>query len=155
MPNSVAEDLFGLVRIGGFAAHADAGVSVVRKLGATETERIGCFSEERGYGQSMNVGLSESEHQSVFGERFLDAKKLEVVAVDGGEFLRGVFEREGKDRDFGALDVFGKVGVRAFGSDAAFLARDDLGGILDTVEDAVTHFWATLSTVMEAQESLT
>jgi hypothetical protein len=53
----------------------------------------------------MNVGLAESEHQSVFRERFLDAEEFEVVAVDGGEFLRSVFEGEGKNRDFGAFDV--------------------------------------------------
>ena len=135
----IAEDLFGLVRIGGFAAHADAGVSIVRELGTAETERIGRFPEERGYGKSMNVGLSESKHQSVFRERFLDAEEFEVVAVDGGDFLRSIFESEGKDRDFGAFDILRKVGIRAFGSDAAFFAGDNLRGILDPVEDAVMH----------------
>lgn len=42
----IAEDFFDLVGVGGLAAHADAGVSVVRKLGTAETERIGRFPEE-------------------------------------------------------------------------------------------------------------
>jgi hypothetical protein len=39
----------------------------------------------------------------------------------------------------GAFDVLGKVGIRAFGSDAAFFAGDNLSGILDPVENAVMH----------------
>ena len=50
-----------------------------------------------------------------------------------------MFESEGKDRDFGMFDVLGKVGVGAFGSDSAFFSGDNLSGILDPVEHAVTH----------------
>jgi len=87
----------------------------------------------------MNVGLPKSQYQTVFGERLFHTEEFEVVAVDGGEFLGSVFEGEGKDRDFGAFDVLGKVGIRAFGTDAAFFAGDDLSGILDPVEDPVMH----------------
>src|SRR4030043_240337 len=62
-----------------------------------------------------------------------------VVAVDDGEFLRSIFEGEREDRDFGPFDVLGKVGVRTFGADAAFLSGDDLRGILNAVENAVMH----------------
>ncbi len=136
----IAEDLFGLVGVGGLAAHADASVPVVRKFGTAEAERIGCFSEERGYGKIMDVGLSESQNQSVFCERFLDPEEFEVVAVDDGEVLSSVFEGERKDRDFGAFDVLRKVGIRAFGSDAAFLSGDNPSGILDPVKDPVVDF---------------
>lgn len=101
---------------------------------------IGRFAEERGYGESMNVGLAESERQAVFGERFLDAEEFEVVAVDDGEFLGSVFEDEREDGDFGALDVRGRFGIRAFGSDAAFFAGDDQRRILDPVKQEVTDF---------------
>jgi hypothetical protein len=40
----------------------------------------------------------------------------------------------------GAFDVLGKVSIRAFGSDAAFFAGDDLSGILDPVEHTVMDF---------------
>ena len=135
----VAEDLLGLVRVGRIAAYADAGVSIVREFGTTEMDRIGCFSKEGRNQDFMNIGLSKSENQAEFGQRLLDAKEFEVVAVEGGEFFGGVFEGEGKDRDFGAFDVLGEVGVGAFDSDAAFFAGDNLRGILDPVEHAVTH----------------
>jgi len=136
----IAEDLFGLVRVGGIAADADAGVSIVREFGTTEMDRILCFSKKGRKQDFMNIGLSKSENQAEFGQLLLEAKELEVVAVEGGKFFGSVFEGEGKDRDFGAFDVLGKVGIGAFGSDEAFFAGDDLRGILDSVEDAVTHF---------------
>ena len=135
----VAEDFLGLVGIGGHAAYADAGVSIVRKFWTAEMDRIGCFSKKGRNQDFMNVGFSKSENQAEFGQRLLDAKEFEVVAVDGGWFFGGVFEGEGKDRDFGAFDVLGKVGIRAFGSDAAFFSGNNLRGILDPVEHAVTH----------------
>jgi len=135
----VAEDLFGLVRVGGHAADADAGVSVIRELGTAETDQIECFSKEGGNQDCMNIRLSKSENQTKLVQRLLDAKEFEVIAVEGGEFFRGVFEGEGKDRDFRMFDVLGKVGIGAFGSDAAFFAEDNLSGILDPVEHAVTH----------------
>ncbi len=136
----VAEDLLGLVGVGGHAADADAGVSIVREFGTAETDRIGCFSNEGGNQDCMNIRLSKSENQTEFGQRLLDAKEFEVIDVDGGEFFGGVFEGEGKDRDFGVFDVLGEVGIGAFGTDAAFFAKDNLSGILDPVEDAVADF---------------
>ena len=135
----VAEDLLGFVRVGGIAADADAGVSIVWELGTAEADRIGGISKERGNQNFMNVGLSKSENHAKFGQRLLDAEKLEVIAVDGGESFGGIFEGEGKDRDFGAFDVLGEVGIGAFHSDAAFFAKDNLSGVLDPVEHAVTH----------------
>jgi hypothetical protein len=135
----VAEDLLGLVGVGGHAADADAGVSIVREFGTAKAERIGRLSEDGGNGKSMNVGLSKSENQTKFGQRLRDAKELEIVPVDGAEFFGGVFEGEGKDRDFGAFDVLREVGIGAFGTDGAFFAGDDLSGILDPIEHAVTH----------------
>ena len=136
----VAEDLLGLIGIGGHAADADAGVSVVREFGAAETDRIRCFSKEGGDQDFINVGLSKSENQAEFGEGFLDAEELEVIAVDGGELIGSVFEGEGKDCEFGAFDVLGEVGIGAFGADAALFAGDDLRGLLDSVEHAVMDF---------------
>jgi len=136
----VAEDLLGLIGIGGHAADADAGVSVVREFGAAKTDRIRCFSKEGGNQDFMNVGLSKSENQTEFGERFLDAEELEVIAVDSGEYIGSVFKGEGKDCEFGAFDVLGEVGIGAFGTDAAFFAEDNLSGILDPVEHPVMDF---------------
>ena len=135
----IAEDLFGLVGIGRLAAHADAGVSVVRKFGTAKTDRIGCLTKEGGNQDFMNVGLSKSQHQALFSQRFLDAEELEVIAVDGGQFIRSVFEGEGKDRDFGTFDVLREMRIGAFDTDAAFFAEDNLSGILDSVEHAVAH----------------
>jgi hypothetical protein len=87
----------------------------------------------------MNVGPGKAQNEAEFAERFFQAEEFEVVAVEGGEIFGGVFESEGKDRDFGAFDILGEVGVGAFGFNAALFAGDDLGGILDAVEDAVPH----------------
>jgi hypothetical protein len=87
----------------------------------------------------MNVGLGKAQDKAKLAEGFIETEEFEVVAVEGGEILGGVFESEAKDRDFGAFDVVGKAGVGAFGFNAAFFAGDDLGGILDAVEDAVPH----------------
>jgi len=51
----VAEDLFGFVGVGGIAADADAGVSIVREFWTAEMDRIGCFSKERGNQEFMNI----------------------------------------------------------------------------------------------------
>lgn len=136
----ITEDLFGLVGVGRLAAHADAGVSIVRELGTAETECIGRFPDERGNGNSMNVGLWKYQRQPEFSKWFLDAEEFEVVAVGGGKVFGGVFEGEGKDRNLGAFDVLREARIRAFGSDAALFAGNDLSGILDPVEDTVVDF---------------
>jgi hypothetical protein len=106
----VAEDLLGLIGIGGHASDADAGVSVVRESGAAETDRIRCFSKEGGNQDFMNVGLSKSENQAEFSQRFLDAEELEVIAVDSGWLLGSGLQIEGEDGDFRAHDYLGGLG---------------------------------------------
>ena len=84
----VAEDLFGLVRVGGHAADADAGVSIVREFGTAETGRIGCFSKKGRNQDFMNVGFSKSENQTKFGQRLLDAKEFGCGSFRTGQLSR-------------------------------------------------------------------
>jgi hypothetical protein len=88
----------------------------------------------------MNIGLAESQDEAEFHQRVFDAEELEVVVVGGRELFGSVFEDEGKNCNHRALDVLLEAQIRAFGTDAAFLSGNDLGGILDPVEDAVMDF---------------
>ena len=58
----------------------------------------------------MNVGLSKSENQAEFSQRFLDAEELEVIAVDSGWLLGSGLQIEGEDGDFRAHDYLGGLG---------------------------------------------
>jgi len=113
----VAEDLFDLVGVGGKAPDADARVTIVGELGAAEMKRVGRLRNDGRKRDGMNVRFPKPQNQPVLGERLLDAKEFEVVAVDGGELLGGVLQGERQDGDLGALNLLGEIGIGAFGSE--------------------------------------
>jgi len=91
----VAEDLFGLVRVGRFSAHANTGGAFIRRFGTAETESIGSFAYQGLQRDSVNVRLWESENEAEFGELFFDAEESEVIGIDQGELLGGILQNEG------------------------------------------------------------
>jgi len=85
----------------------------------------------------VNVRLRESESKTKFAELLFDPEEAKVIGVDSREFLRGVLQSEGENRDLGAFDVFQETGIGAFDLHPRLFPRNDSGRVFKPVKNTV------------------
>jgi hypothetical protein len=85
----------------------------------------------------VNIRFRKPENQPEFAELFFDTEEFQVIGVDGGKLFRGMLQSEGKDVDFGAFDILGKIGIRAFDLHTRLLPGNDSGGVFNPVKNTV------------------
>ena len=88
----------------------------------------------------MNVRLRESENKAKFVELLFDTEESKVVDIGGRGLFGGVLQRKGKQRDFGAPDILGKIGIGTFHLHLRLFFRNYPGRILNPVKNTVMDF---------------
>jgi hypothetical protein len=87
----------------------------------------------------VNVRLRESEKKAKFAELLFETEESKVVDIGGRELFGGVLQRKGKQRDFGAPDILGEIGIGTFHLYPRLFPRNYPGRIFNPVNNAAVN----------------